>query len=135
MKKQNNYWTDKAAGKIVQRLIETQSKMSGLVNEQLNKTSRKKLKLGLISFCLLSGSFSVWLLVQSFHPNTKATTIRKIQPIRQPQLLSPVDTVDPQLYHKIQLYKQYMDSLQESIRPGLFDSIRIIEEIYQSQKP
>jgi hypothetical protein len=39
------------------------------------------------------------------------------------------------IYREIQEYRYYMDSIGESIRPGLQDSMRVLEEIYlQHQK-
>ena len=39
------------------------------------------------------------------------------------------------VYREIQQYRYYMDSIGEPIRPGLQDSMRILEELYwQKQK-
>lgn len=38
------------------------------------------------------------------------------------------------IYEQIQDYKKYMDSIGQPIRPGMLDSMRILEEIYLQQQ-
>ena len=45
----------------------------------------------------------------------------------------PEKFVGDEMYQAIQHYKRQMDSLRIPIRPGLLDSMRVLEQIYQSQ--
>jgi hypothetical protein len=50
------------------------------------------------------------------------------------EINEPENYVSEEMYQEIQDYKKYMDSLGLTIRPGLMDSINILESIYHSQK-
>ena len=132
-----NPWSDKAAGKISKIILSVQTKLSNYMNEKLYKVSLKRLKTGLIIFCIVSGGFSVYLAIEAVFAKPIAV---EIQPIKVPQHIdqpgeSPAsDLVGEELYQQVQAYKHWLDSTGEQISPGLRDSIRIIEELYHSQQ-
>ncbi len=136
-KEKRNSWSDKAASKISKVILAIQTNVSNRMNEKLNKVSIKRLKTGLIIFCIVSGGFSVYLAIEAIVAKPKAIKVQSIkvlQHIQQQEELSLNDRVDEELYQQIQRYKHYLDSTGESISPGLRDSIRIIEELYHSQQ-
>lgn len=131
-----NPWSDKAASKISRTILAIQSKVSNRMNEKLNKVSVSRLKTGLIIFCIISGGFSLYLALNAVMAKPRSV---RVQPISIPQHIeqpakSINDRVDEELYQQIQNYKRYLDSTGEQISSGLRDSIRIIEELYQSQQ-
>lgn len=135
-----NSWTDKAAGKIAGFFLGVQKRFSDAMNRIVAKASTKKLKFGLVIFCLLSGGFSVYLIVSSIiRPGGPGIKVNKIDiPIREDQSVRKVadsaNFISDAMYQNIQRYKRYMDSMGFSIRPGLLDSIKELEDIYHSQK-
>lgn len=101
-----------------------------------------KLKQLLIAFCLLSGGFSTYLMTQAIFGKTKQQPAMEIERMSVPSHVdrsgSEINEGDAGVSHdlflEIQAYKYHMDSLGQAIRAGLLDSIRILEQIYQSQK-
>lgn len=135
-------WTDKAAGKIAGAGIKLQVKFAKAMNKQVSKVPQQKLKTILVVFCLLSGGFSIYLAAHAvFGPKTKQVPV-KVEQMHIPQHYNRSGSevnetgnyVDGTLYREIQEYKHYMDSLGQPIRPGLLDSIKILEQIYHSHK-
>jgi hypothetical protein len=113
--------------------------------------SRKTLLLLLLTFIALAGGYNIYLIGQSFSGD-QANAI-SITPIKKPGHVlqagdaasQPYMIVSKTDYQGIIRFRGYMDSLTRSPsgkaaydsiilnRPGLLDSIRFIEEIYQSQ--
>jgi hypothetical protein len=121
---------DKAANKIAAAIITVQTKTSNAVNKQLNKLPVKRLKILLLLFCLSWGSLSIYFMVFDRKPKLR---IDKIRTVRQPSE-NQIYKVDTEIIEQIHAYKKYMDSLGESIRPTLLDSMNVLEEIYLQQK-
>lgn len=123
---------DKVAGKIAAALLGVQARVSNRMNRL------KNLKWLLILFCMLSGSLSIYFIAESILAVPKKQL--KIDPIHVPQhFVQPTDTVTgpaipTDIILQLQGYKRYMDSIGETIRPGLLDSIRVLEEIYSEQQ-
>lgn len=139
MKNRKDYpWTDKAATKISSTLLKWQTKVSDMTSRELNKVSVKRLKIFLIAFCLISGGFSGYLMINAVFFKTKPSI--QIEQTKVPLHFDRTGDeimngrIDEDLFRTIQEYKKYMDSLRLPIRPGLLDSIRILEEIYYSQQ-
>jgi len=139
MKNRKDYpWMDKAAGKISSTLLKWQTKVSDMISRKLNKVSLKRLKILLIAFCLISGGYSGYLMISAVFFKTKPSI--RIEQTKVPQHFDRTGDaiidgrIDEDLFRTIQEYKKYMDSLRQPIRPGLLDSIRILEEIYYSQQ-
>lgn len=106
----------------------------------------------LLLFCLLAGSFSIYLIADSLLGRQANRTV-KITPIKHPgyaklsgnERTEASIVIDQREYQKIHRFRLYIDSLantasgkriRDSIfkqRPGLMDSIEFIENIYQSQ--
>lgn len=135
-------WTDRAAGKIAGAGIKLQTKFANVMNKQFSNIPPHKLKTVLVIFCLLSGGFSIYLAAHAvFGPETKQVPVQ-VEQMHIPQHYNRSGSevnemgsyVDEILYREIQEYKRYMDSLGQPIRPGLLDSINVLEQIYHSQK-
>ena len=134
-------WTDKAAGKIARLIMFVQTRFAVVMNRIVSKMSRRNLKIAVVCFCLLSWGFSVYTAMAPifFLKNEVIDTGR----IRIPEYANKgnnqagieTTTISEDVYKNIQRYKHYMDSTSQAIRTGLLDSIKVIEEIYHSQKP
>lgn len=99
----------------------------------------KKMKIIMIVFCLLSGGFSIYLIGHAIMGKTSNEI--NVDPVDIPgnydktgENLSE-QVVDSTTFQEIQEFKKsvYYDSVI-TIRPGLADSIKMLEEIYHSQK-
>ena len=144
--------SDKVAGKIAGVGIKAQQLFAEKMNRTFMKTDFKRLKLILIFFCVSAGGYSIYLIVNSvFSPERKQKAL-EIQQMDIPkhfnksgdETIMPEATIDEQTYLQIQDFRKYMDSLKlnrtneyDSIlqaRPGLMDSVQVLEQIYLSQK-
>ena len=144
--------SDKVAGKIACVGIKAQQLFAEKMNRIFMKTDFKRLKLILIFFCVSAGGYSIYLIVNSvFNPERKQKAL-EIQQMDIPkhfnksgdETIMPEATIDEQTYLQIQDFRKYMDSLKlnrtneyDSIlqaRPGLMDSVQVLEQIYLSQK-
>jgi len=144
--------SDKVAGKIAGVGIKAQQLFAEKMNRTFMKTDFKRLKLILIVFCITAGGYSIYLIANSvFSPERKQKAF-EIQQMDIPkhfdktgdETVMPDATVDEQTYLQIQDFRKYMDSLKlnrtneyDSIlqaRPGLMDSVQVLEQIYLSQK-
>ncbi len=126
-----NVLQDKVASKIAHGLILIQTKVS----DRMNKI--KNLKAVLIGFCVLSAGLSIYFFVDALVSKPKATF--KIDQVMVPKHFDKsgdeiMESEMPEdIYLQIQDYKKYKDSLGFMIRPGLLDSIKLLEEIYLQQ--
>lgn len=135
-------WTDKAAGKIAGAGIKLQTKFSNAMNKLVSKMPQKKLKAVLVVFCVLSGGFSIYLAAHAIFGTDKKQPSFEVKQMDVPKHYNRTGSevnegdqrISEEIYRDIQEYKRYMDSLGKPIRPGLMDSIRVLEEIYHSQK-
>lgn len=141
---------DRLAVRIVTRMLEWQTKITGELNRKFSKFSVQRLKLFLIAFCMVSGGFSLYFIMSGILKNEKSISVFNIEQARIPiridsntQHIQPV-VVDEATWQKIKSFKIYLDSLKTNhvkefdslmlLRPGLVDSITMLEEMYYSQK-
>lgn len=129
---------DIVAGKIARLITWLQTKFSNAMDKRFNKVPIQRMKLYLLGFCLLSGGLSIYFLVNALVAKPKPTF--RIDQVRMPEHFDKsgdevMDGLMPEdIYQQIQEYRHYMDSAGEPIRPGLADSMRILEEIYLQQQ-
>ncbi len=113
--------------------------------------NNKKLKALLILFCLSAGGDSIYLTVNAITGPEKQQKSFKVDQVDVPKHFDETGDeimtdayVDEETFYKIQGFKKYMDSLKQNkgnqydsilqARPGLMDSVQVLEEIYYSQK-
>jgi hypothetical protein len=144
--------SDKVAGKIAGVGIKAQRLFAERMNKLFMKTDYKQLKIILIFFCVSAGGYSLYLIANSvFSPERKQKAF-EIQQMDIPkhfnktgdETVMPEATIDEQTYLQIQDFRKHMDSLKlnrtneyDSIlqaRPGLMNSVQVLEQIYLSQK-
>ena len=143
--------SDKIAGKIAGAALRLQTTCAVYVNSLLIKMTPRKLKAGLVVFCIAGGGFSIYLVAKAIaHPVKNAGPFNGEQLVvpRQydhggEEAIRPGAYVDEQMMKEIERFKLYMDSLKQTgnhiydsigqARPGLMDSVRMLEEVYHSQ--
>jgi hypothetical protein len=148
----NKTISDKVAGKIAAAGIMIQQMFAGKMNKLFENMNVSRVKIALIIFCISAGGFSLYLLANSILKKENKKQIIKIDKVDIPrhfdktgdETIMTEATVDEQTYNQIQGFKKYMDSIQvhnkneyDSIiinRPGLLDSVQMLEQIYLSQK-
>lgn len=146
---------DEVHDRILKQTVNTCLRMQNVwalwMGRRTERLSRRTLLLLLLTFIVLACGYSIYLIGQSFSGNQTSTF--SVTPIRKPgHVLQAGDaTSQPDMivsktdYQGIIRFRGYMDSLARSPdgkaaydsiilnRPGLLDSIRYIEEAYQSQ--
>jgi hypothetical protein len=116
--------------------------------QQRSKRYSKRTQLtGLVIFCLLFGGSSVCIVIGVLQGKGKIITV---QPISVPahvidtsRLFKELPVLEQQIQENIQHFKRHLDSLYQyapaafdsvmKIRPGLIDSLMLVESIYQQQ--
>ena len=144
--------SDKVAGKIAGAGIKVQGYFAKGMNKIFKHMNNRKLKALLILFCISAGGYSIYLIANSVFSAEQKQQSFEIQQMDIPkhfnktgdETVIPEATIDEQTYLQIQDFRKYMDSLKlnraneyDSIlqaRPGLMDSVQVLEQIYLSQK-
>ncbi len=112
------------------------------MNKYISKIPARKLKTVLVVFCLLGGGFSIYLITHAIFGTDKKQVPIEVKQMNSPkhfdktgsEINEPENYITDEMYREIQEYKHSMDSLGHPIRPGLMDSIKILEQIYHSHK-
>lgn len=129
---------DKVARKIASLFIRTQNGFADLMNTYFGTMKTKHIKIWLLAFCITSGGLSIYFFTDAIISKPKPRF--RIDQVRVPQHFDRsgdevMENVLPEdIYQQIQAYKRHMDSIGEPIRPGLADSMQILEEIYLQQQ-
>ncbi len=142
---------NRIAKNIVDKFLRLQKCWAAFMQRHTERLSAKWKVIMLLFFCLSAGGLSLLFIARSFMSN-HAISFRVTQ-VKTPQHIgksgdentSVVTIVTKHEYERIQLFRKYMDSLAKSAsgkkiydsillqRPGLMDSIVLIENIYLSQ--
>jgi hypothetical protein len=144
--------SDKVAEKIAVAGIKLQQLIAERMNRIFMKTDFKRLKIILILFCICAGGYSIYLVANSILSPEKRQTGFEIQQMDVPrhfdktgdENLIPEAYVDEETYQHVKQFMNYMDSLKQKrrseydsilqARPGLMDSVQMLEQIYLSQQ-
>lgn len=149
--KKQHEMQDQLLKSIVHTCLKWQSRCAVWMQQKTERLSGKGKLVVLSVFVLLTGGYSIYLIGKSF--SGSQTYSFSITPIKRPAHIQETGdeaehtntVISKSEYEKIHRFKQYMDSLTRSStgkvlydsivahRPGLMDSIQIIENIYQSQ--
>lgn len=147
----HNLAQDMLAQSWVNRCLRLQHKASLFFQGRSEKLSLSSKRLIVIAFCLISFSSCVYLVIKSLLNNNPANL--SIAPIRIPKQVAQSDSrqitvpngVSKDEFQKIKKFRAYVDSLGSSnsgrrvydsilrYRPGLIDSLAIVENLYKSQ--
>lgn len=136
-----------AAQKIAETILLVQKKFADAMYSITKKWKAKQQLIFLYMLCLVLGGLSVIAIIKPF--NDKKNFLEKPASIRLPKLIRPNEdqgVITDKEITKIHLFKQRMDSLNKTKsgklkteqlfkrRPGLFDSLEMVEQLYYSQK-
>ncbi|MBF9252129.1 hypothetical protein I2I11_02375 [Pontibacter sp. 172403-2] len=142
---------DRIAKSIVNHCLQWQRKWADWMQDRTERLSGKGKIIALLLFCLLVGGYSIYLITISF--TSKQNYSLSVTSIKKPQYagrsgeerIAASSAISKEDYLKVYHFKEYMDSLARSptgkavydsiliSRPGLMDSVRFIENSYQSQ--
>ncbi len=142
---------ERFANKIVSACIRFQQKWADFMQRHTERLSHNGKLITLSLFCLTTGSLSICLISSSV-TTRKGSAFTVIHLKKLPHAIKSGDEntkasllVTEAGFEKIQRFRFYMDSLARnpsgkkkcdsilSQRPGLMDSVLLIEKIYQSQ--
>ena len=142
---------DKVAKGIARFLLSIQNGFASLMSERVKNLSSHSKQICLAVFCLMFGGLSIYVFVGAFQDSKNSGKTIKLDQVAVPKYYDQIDSeiAKPSVVEgdviRINRFKKYMDSLRHSVkgrlvydsilkaRPGLMDSITVIEEIYYSQ--
>lgn len=136
--REDNPLQDKLAKKIAGGFVRVQTQFSNMMNKRFENMPTRRLKIFLIAFCVFSGGLSLYFFISAIVAKPRPGF--KIDPIEVPQHFDRSgdevmgNEMPEDVYRDIQQYRYYMDSIGEPIRPGLEDSMRLLEELYWQQQ-
>lgn len=152
-RKRGNASTVNTAWQKLEDVVEKkQRKWSVYLGEKVKSWPLLYVRITFASFCLLYGGCNVYLLFTAFWKQPATMRVDKISTpshVIQPgktELNQQLPIVSESEYHRIKSFMAYMDSLKhdpggrlvyDSIvqaRPGLLDSVSVVESIYKQQK-
>lgn len=136
--RKDNPLQDQLAKKIAGGFVRVQTQFSEMMNRRFENMPARRLKVFLVAFCVFSCGLSLYFFVSAIvaQPRPGFT----IDPIEVPEHFDRSgdevmeNEMPEDVYRDIQQYRYYMDSIGEPIRPGLEDSMRILEELYWRQQ-
>ena|SRR5579871_179296 len=107
------------------------------MNSHAARFSVKQQKIGLIVFCLLFSIISTSILIETFSEKQDKEKIFEVHldtPLHIGKNLSmPAPVISKEDFERIEKFKAGIDSAQLKVRPHLMDSIKLFEQLYQSQ--
>ena len=127
--------TDKAANGIAKGILKTQSGFEKYMRSLSKNWKGKQQWIFLYFVCLIFGGLSIVAIVHPFRvKDTNSSLIPKS--IAVPKSIHQQRNgfaITENEFQQVQEYKAKHPNLQKE-RPGLFDSLSLIEEVYDSQK-
>lgn len=140
---------DRIANIIVITCIYLQQRWAVFMQHYSERLSTRWKAIILSIFCLCTGGFSFLLIERSLTNNNivsfNVTQFKSAHPLKmEDELNKPPAIITKEEFKKIEHFRNYMDSLAGSAsgkqlydsiligRPGLIDSIILLENIYQS---
>ena len=126
---------DKAATGIANGILKTQRWFANTLESLTNKWKQKQQWIFLYTVCFLFGGLSIAEVVNSFKvpENAKVLMPKSISVPKNIYKEGKAFLITENEFQKVQEYKRTHPSLIKE-RPGLFDSLVLIEQSYYSQK-
>lgn len=144
--------SDSIGSRLGKGIVKLQTVFAVRLNAATARLSVRKLKMALLLFCLVSGGVSLYLATSGVLGKSTKKAAITIDQASVPkhfdksgdEIKDVQNLIDDGLYGQIKAFRAYMDSLQMNnkvtydsillLRPGLLDSITVIEQIYLSQQ-
>ena len=126
---------DKAATGIANAILKSQRWFTNTLESLTNKWKQKQQWIFLYTVCFLFGGLSIAAIVNSFKvsENAKALMPKSISVPKNIYKEGKAFLITENEFQKVQEYKRTHPNLIKE-RPGLFDSLVLIEQSYYSQK-
>lgn len=126
---------DKAATGIANGILKTQNWFAINLQRVTKNWKQKQQWIFLYLVCIAFGGMSIVAIVNSFKVSDKVKSIipKQISIPRNTYKKDKAFLITENEFQKVQEYKQTHPNLIKE-RPGLFDSLTLIEEVYYSQK-
>ena len=126
---------DKAATGIANGILKSQRWFANTLESLTNKWKQKQQWIFLYTICCLFGGLSIAAIVNSFKvpETTKAIMPKSITVPKNIYKEDKAFLITENEFQKVQEYKRTHPNLIKE-RPGLFDSLVLIEQSYYSQK-
>ena len=130
--------TDKAAGWIANAILKLQGKFADKLDMASASWKRKQQWIFLYMICVVFGGLSTVCVIQSFDKSKKG--LSKPAAIKVPRNIYKERSVKitENEFKKVQAFKRSLDSASKKKlleeRPGLMDSLEMVEQLYYSQK-
>jgi hypothetical protein len=145
-KDKQNTQHNETAQSIVYRCLRRQVQASQFLQKKSEMLTVKAKRLVVIAFCFMSFCSCLYIIIESVcaHPDT-SLAISTIRAPTQNVHINMVSSISKEEFQRIENFKSYLDSLAktnagkrilDSIianRPGLIDSLSIVENLYQTQ--
>lgn len=131
----NSALTDKAANGIASGILKSQNGFARYMYSLTKNWRQKQQWIFLYLVCLVFGGLSIVAIVNSFKTKEpdKAIIPKSISVPRNIHQQNNEFVITENEFQKVQDYKRKYPNLQKE-RPGLFDSLSLIEQVYYSQK-
>ena len=126
---------DKAATGIANEILKSQRWFANTLESLTNKWKQKQQWIFLYTVCFLVGGLSIAAIVNSLKvpENSKALMPKSISVPKNIYIEAKAFLITENEFQKVQEYKRTHPNLIKE-RPGLFDSLVLIEQSYYSQK-
>lgn len=131
-KRHTNGLSDKAAGGIAKGILRVQEMFATWMGQWSASWGRKQGWVFLVMVCLVFGGLSVVAVVRGFDV-PKQVSIRPVSIVVPKVPEKPLLVITEEELRQVQAYKQKYPNLKVD-RPGLYDSLTLIERSYYSQK-
>ena len=127
--------TDKAANGIASGILKSQSGFAKYMHSLTKNWKQKQQWIFLYLVCLFFGGLSIVALVNPFKTKVLDKTIipKSISVPKNIHQQNNAFVITENEFQQVQEYKRKYPNLQKE-RPGLFDSLSLIEQVYYSQK-
>jgi len=146
----NSVLSDKAAGWIANGILKTQKRFAIVLGKISSSWKTKQQWIFLYIVCLVFGGLSVVAIISPFNKNannflSKPSAIKIPKNIHSNRHGNGVNITHNEI-KQVHVFKQKLDSLSKvrngktklnkllSDRPGLMDSLEMVEQLYYSQK-
>lgn len=123
---------DTAAQGIAKSLQSLQQKFAAVMSSVSNKWTRKQKMIFLSLVCVGFISSSISAIMQSFNEEKFSAPQQIVIPKEQRN--EDIPLITEKEFQRVQSFRQRLDSVTIKQRPGLIDSIRMVEQMYYSQQ-
>ena len=139
--KKESVLTDKAAGWVANGILKVQQKFANALEKLSASWKAKQQWIFLYMVCLVFGGLSVVAIIKPFNKRSQ-NILSKPAAIKTPWMMpdenqNSVRITDDEI-RQVHAFKQSLDSITKkklsARRPGLMDSLEMVEQLYYSQK-